>query len=93
MKRLKMSRIITFRVTEKDWLEIERAAAESDETPNEWCRTTTLETARMPIALTPTQRIMFAQMARIFMRRSKLRCQGHNCGRIFDLRQRRDSQG
>jgi hypothetical protein len=64
MKRPKMSRIITFRVTEKDWLEIERAAADSGETPNEWCRTTALETARMPIALTPTERIMFAQMAR-----------------------------
>ena len=64
MKRPKMSRIITFRVTEKDWLEIERAAADCDETPNEWCRTTSLEAARMPFALTPTQRIMFAQMAR-----------------------------
>jgi hypothetical protein len=64
MKRLKMTRIISFRVTEEDWLEIERAAADSDETPNEWCRMTTLESARMPIGLTPTQRILFAQMAR-----------------------------
>ncbi len=49
MKRLKMTQVISFRVTEEDWLEIERAAAESGETPNEWCRMTTLETVRMPV--------------------------------------------
>jgi hypothetical protein len=64
MQRPKMTRVISFRVTEEDWLQIERAAADCGETPNEWCRTTTLETARMPLALPPTQRIMFAQMAR-----------------------------
>jgi len=64
MKRLKMTRIISFRVTEEDWLEIERAAADSGETPNEWCRMTTLETARMPVGLTPNDRVLFAQIAR-----------------------------
>lgn len=64
MKRLKMTRIISFRVTEEDWLEIKRAAADSGETPNEWCRMTTLETARMPVGLTPNDRVLFAQMAR-----------------------------
>ncbi|MGI9067632.1 MAG: hypothetical protein ACR2HX_14695 [Pyrinomonadaceae bacterium] len=64
MKRLKMTRIISFRLTEEDWSEIERAAADSDETPNEWCRMTTLETARMPNGLTPNDRVLFAQMAR-----------------------------
>ncbi|MFN2511733.1 MAG: hypothetical protein ABR568_09855 [Pyrinomonadaceae bacterium] len=64
MQRPKMTRVISFRVTEQDWLEVQRAAADCGETPIQWCRTTTLETARMPLALTPTQRIMFAQMAR-----------------------------
>jgi len=64
MKRPKMTRVISFRVTEEDWLKLQRAAADSGETPNEWCRTTVLDAARMPIALTPTERIMFAQMAR-----------------------------
>ena len=64
MKRPKMSRVISFRVTEEDWLEIERAAADSGETPNEWCRMTTLETLRIPVGLTPNQWILFAQMAR-----------------------------
>ena len=64
MKRRKMSRIISFRVTEEDWLEIERAAAESGDVPNKWCRMTTVETARMPTRLTPNQRVLFAQMTR-----------------------------
>jgi len=65
MKRSKMTRVISFRVTEEDWLEIERAANESGETPNEWCRMTTLETLRMLVGLTPNQRVLFAQMARV----------------------------
>jgi len=64
VKRSKMSRIISFRVTEEDWLEIERAAADSGETPNEWCRMTALETVRMPQGLTPNQWILFSQIAR-----------------------------
>jgi len=64
MKRPKMSKVISFRVTEEDWLKIERAAADSGETPNEWCRMTTLETLRMPEGLTPNQRILFSQIAR-----------------------------
>jgi len=59
-----MSRVISFRVTEEDWLKIEKAAADSGETPNVWCRTTTLETLEMPVGLTPNQWILFAQMAR-----------------------------
>ena len=31
---------------------------------NEWCRMTTVETARMPSGLTPNQRVLFAQMTR-----------------------------
>lgn len=65
MKRLKMSRVISFRVTEEDWLEIERTAAESGETPNEWCRMTTFETLRLSEGLTPNQRIFFGQVARV----------------------------
>ena len=64
MKSPKMSRIIGFRVTEEDWLRIEKAAADSRETPNDWCRMTALEMLKMPVGLTPNQCILFAQMAR-----------------------------
>ncbi len=62
MDRIKMTRVISFRVTEKEWLDIERAAANSGETANDWCRTITLETVRTPEGLTPNQQLLFSQI-------------------------------
>jgi hypothetical protein len=59
-----MTRIISFRVTEEDWFRIERAAADCGDRFPAWCRTITLETLKMPVGLTPSQRILFSQMAR-----------------------------
>ena len=64
MQRPKMTRVISFRITEEDWLEIERAAADCGDKPHDWCRTIALETARMPFGLTPNRRVLFAQIAR-----------------------------
>lgn len=64
MQRPKMTRVISFRVTEEDWLKIERAAADCGDKPHDWCRTIALEALKMPIGLTPSQRILFSQMAR-----------------------------
>jgi hypothetical protein len=64
MQRSKMTRVISFRVTEEDWLKIERAAADCGEKVPDWCRTIVLETLKMPIGLTPSQRILFSQIAR-----------------------------
>ena len=60
-----MTRVISFRVTEVDWLGIERAAADNGDKPNDWCRTIALETIKMPVCLTRSQRILFNQMARV----------------------------
>ena len=64
MKRFKMTRVISFRVTEEDWLEIQRAASDCGEPVNEWCRIIALETVKMPVGLTPSNRILFSQIAR-----------------------------
>src|SRR5688572_19453216 len=64
MRRPKMTRVISFRVTEEDWLKIERAAADCGDKVPDWCRTIALETLKMPVGLTPSQRILFSQMAR-----------------------------
>jgi hypothetical protein len=45
-------------------LDIERAADNRGETANDWCRTITLETVRIPEALTPSQRLLFSQICR-----------------------------
>jgi hypothetical protein len=59
-----MNRVISFRVTDEDWCRIERAAADCGDKPPDWCRTIVLETLKMPIGLTPSQRILFSQIAR-----------------------------
>jgi hypothetical protein len=64
MQRQKMTRVISFRVTEEDWLNIKRAAADCGDKPHDWCRTIALETLKLPIGLTPSDRILFSQMAR-----------------------------
>lgn len=64
MQRPKMTRVISFRVTEEDWLKIEKAASDCGDKVPDWCRTITLETLKMPIGLTPSQRILFSQIAR-----------------------------
>lgn len=57
----KMTRIVSFRVTEEDWFKIERAAADCGDKPHDWCRTLALQTAKMPIGLTPNLRLLFRQ--------------------------------
>jgi len=64
MQRQKMTRVISFRVTEQDWLKIQRAAGDCGDKVPDWCRTIVLETLKMPVGLTPSQRILFSQMAR-----------------------------
>ena len=64
MQRPNMTRVISFRVTDEDWFKIERAAADCGDKPPDWCRTIVLETIKMPVGLTPSQRILFSQIAR-----------------------------
>jgi uncharacterized protein YjiS (DUF1127 family) len=64
MQRPKMTRVISFRVTGEDWFKIERAAADCGNKVPDWCRTIALETLKMPVGLTPSQRILFSQIAR-----------------------------
>jgi hypothetical protein len=62
MDRVKMTRVISFRVTENEWFDIERAAAKSSDTANDWCRELVLETIRTPEGMTPNQRLFFSQI-------------------------------
>jgi hypothetical protein len=64
MQRLKLTRVITFRVTEEEWFRIQHAAEQSGITPNEWCRTMALERLNLYCGLTQNQVILFGQIAR-----------------------------
>jgi hypothetical protein len=62
MQRPKMTRVICFRVTDEDWFRIERAAADCGDKPHDWCRKLTLQTAKMPVGMTPNDLILFRQV-------------------------------
>src|ERR1043166_133500 len=64
MQGLKLTRVITFRVTEEEWFRIQQAAEQSGITPNEWCRTKALERLNLYCGLTQNQVILFGQIAR-----------------------------
>ncbi|HZI88577.1 MAG TPA: hypothetical protein VFD48_17215 [Pyrinomonadaceae bacterium] len=64
MQRPKLTRVITFRVSEEEWFGIQRAAEQSGLTPNEWCRTMALERLNQWLGLTHDQVMIFAQVAR-----------------------------
>src|SRR5687768_11058484 len=65
VKREKLTRAITFRVTEEKYLEIERLAAEAEETPTDWCREAALERVVRGHGLTPNERIIFEELSRV----------------------------
>jgi Mobilization protein NikA len=65
MQRPKLTKVISFRLTDEDWLAIQNAAEQVGETPNEWCRQAAVETINLAGGLRRTERIFFAQVARI----------------------------
>jgi len=65
MQRPKLTRIITFRVTDEEWIRIQAAAAHSGITPNEWCRTTALERLNLGCGLAQHEIILFGQISRL----------------------------
>ncbi len=64
MSRSKKPRVVSFRVSEEEWLAIERAATKIGDTPHEWGRMAALEKLRMQDGLTPNERILFEQFVR-----------------------------
>jgi hypothetical protein len=64
MSRSKKPRVVSFRVSEEEWLAIEKAASKIGDTPHEWGRMASLEKLRMQDGLNSNERILFAQVAR-----------------------------
>jgi hypothetical protein len=65
MQRPKLTRVITFRVSEDEWFLIQQAAAQSGMTPNEWCRTMAVERLNLWCGLSHNQVLIFSQVSRI----------------------------
>ena len=64
MQRPKLTKVITFRVSDEEWFGIQRAAEECGITPNEWCRTMAVERLDLWCGLSQSQVVLFGQIAR-----------------------------
>ena len=56
--------IISFRLSDKDYLAIEQEVKETTATPNDWCREAVLEKLNRRLGLSKSQRILFDQIVR-----------------------------
>jgi hypothetical protein len=64
MPRTKKLKTISYRISEELWMEIERRAAKTGETPHLWGRSAALEKLNNEHGLTGNERILFEQFAR-----------------------------
>ena len=57
-------RTISYRITEKEWLEIEKRAARAGESPHQWARSALLEKLNRNAELMPAERLLFQYLIR-----------------------------
>ena len=64
MMRPEKERTISYRITEKEWIEIEKRAARAGESPHQWARSALLETLKRNDELTPGDYLLFEHFVR-----------------------------
>jgi hypothetical protein len=64
MMRHEKERTISYRITEEEWSEIEKWAANSGESPHQWARSILLEKLSRNDELTPGERLLFHYVIR-----------------------------
>ncbi len=64
-KESKKSRNITFRLTNKQYVQVENAALAAGEDPNSWCRNVALLQLTEGFGLTKNDRLLYEEIARM----------------------------
>ena len=64
VKGRQFPQIISYRLSDKDYLTIEQEVKWTTSTPNDWCREAALEKLNRGLALSKSQRILFDQIVR-----------------------------
>ena len=64
MMRPEKERTISYRITEQEWIEIEKRSAEANESPHQWARSALLEKLRCNDELTRADRFLFHHLVR-----------------------------
>ena len=62
--RPEKERTISYRITEKEWIEIEKRAARAGESPHQWARSALLEKLNRNAELMPAERLLFQYLIR-----------------------------
>ena len=62
--RPEKERTISFRITEKEWIEIEKRITNAGESPHQWARSALLEKLRRNDELTRAERFLFHHLVR-----------------------------
>ena len=62
--RPEKERTISYRITEKEWIEIEKRIKNAGESPHQWARSALLEKLRRNDELTRAERFLFSHLVR-----------------------------
>ena len=64
MNREKLIHIVTFRLADEQWVQLESAAHAGQVKPNDWVRDLTVQTLSNEVRLRPHERLLFDQFVR-----------------------------
>lgn len=64
MLRPEKERTISYRITQKEWVEIQKRAATAGESPHQWARSALLEKLSRNGELMPAERLLFQYLIR-----------------------------
>jgi len=63
MSEAKRSKYVSFRLTDEEYTQVQRAAVASGEEPNNWCRSTVLTASREGPLFGKTGRLIYSELA------------------------------
>src|SRR5690349_2706464 len=64
-REVNYSHTIGFRVTDETWFRIQQEIAETDLTPQDWCRLVVLDRLSRGYSLSKNERLLFSQFTRV----------------------------
>ena len=62
-KETKKTRNITFRLTDEEYEQVEKAALAADDDPNNWCRKAAIDKSSERFALTKNEHLLYQEIA------------------------------
>lgn len=64
MKKEKLAHVVTFRLTDAQWIQLQLAAQSALVRPNDWARDLTIQSLAKEVGMTPNDRRLFEEFVR-----------------------------